>query len=164
MTNEELVIATERLTPQWLAGFFDGEGTVVAFRRHSKADGIFTIQVALYQSDVKILSLIAMKFPGVFLGPTATKKDARRPVYELRSCGQKTIPFLESIKDHVICKHRQVVAALAIAKMMEGRVGGGSGTDYLSKEERIIREILGNYIIKNNNRIGAKETNAESIS
>jgi LAGLIDADG-like domain len=112
MTTDELLEAVSRITPQWLAGFFDGEGCVVVSKQEKNS--CHTFSVCITQSEPKVLALIALRFG---FGVNQTKNLGRR-CYTIRITGSKAVPFLTYIKDHVVCKRRQVEAALEFAKTM----------------------------------------------
>jgi hypothetical protein len=115
---DELLEAVPRLTKEWVAGFFDGEGTVGAYD-----DGVggHRINVSITQKDAKILALLAMKFPEMSGPAKVTGKDA----FYIRASGHSGKRFLEFIKDHVICKRKEVELALEFI-MLLGTHGGGT--------------------------------------
>lgn len=113
MTNDEIVEAAARITPQWLAGFFDGEGSVYIQKQAS--NGCYTVSVCITQSEPKILALVALKF-GMKLAST---RSVGRQCYAVRLHGRMVVPVLDYIKDHVVCKRRQVFAALEFANTMQ---------------------------------------------
>lgn len=142
MTNDEIVEAASRLTPQWLAGFFDGEGCVCVHKCAS--DFSFTFQVTVSQAEPKILALIALKFG---LSVNVSKSNGRR-MFVARAMGRGAIPFLEYIKDHVVCKRRQVEAALEFASTLN-KTGGFT----LSVEQTTTRSRLAEVIRRANNGV-----------
>jgi intein-encoded DNA endonuclease-like protein len=140
MTNDEIVEAAARLTPQYLAGFFDGEGCVCV----SKSSNVLSIRVSISQAEPKILALVAFKF-GMSL---SVNRLPNRYVYSANLGGRSVIPFLEYIKDHVICKRRQVIAALEFTSTIRSH-GGFT----LSVEETTTRKQLAEVIKQANNGI-----------
>lgn len=59
LRNEDTIAALPRITPEWLAGFFDGEGSVSAELAYNK---YATVTITLTQKDPKILALIMLKY------------------------------------------------------------------------------------------------------
>ena len=132
---DEILEAAARLTPQWLAGFFDGEGCVITNKRkHNLPYGVI---VQLTQKDAKLLALIALRFPGA-VGPHVNNWGANRSnCYYIKWHGRFAIPFLEVIKDHVIVKRKQVGAGLELAKLTKpkGWCGGVTEREASRREE-----------------------------
>lgn len=124
-TFNGLLEAAARITPQWLAGFFDGEGTVCTRDGNSGVPGVV---VSISQKDSVILSLIHVMFDG---GSLSTNN---RNVSGVEWSGRDCIKILEFVKDHVICKRKQVELGLEIAKLTLGP-GKSLGED--AKEQRI---------------------------
>jgi hypothetical protein len=114
--KSDLEIAIERLTPVWLAGFFDGEGCVSISTRHNgeKNGKVYypRLSVSITQSEPTILSLILMKFcgpKGEMFQPVRKKtQKEKKPCYNIRVTGKSAREFLEYIQPHVILKRRVV--------------------------------------------------------
>jgi hypothetical protein len=85
------------ITPQWLAGFFDGEGMVGIYNN--------SLEVKISQKDPTILVLIASKFNHCSWGNS--QKAA-----ELRFYGSSALEILEYITPYAIVKKTQIVLAL----------------------------------------------------
>lgn len=106
-----LLEAVARLTPQWLAGFFDGEGCV-----HASLDprGRTYIKVQLNQKDPIILGLIGLKFPPSYTRARSvpTKSGGTTTGHMLSWEGYIALDFLSYIKDHVIVKRKLVELAI----------------------------------------------------
>jgi LAGLIDADG endonuclease len=115
-----------RLTPQWLAGFFDGDGYVGIIRTRnasSSSKWYLRLKVNFTNKDALTLCLIASKFgvPNPLLKETDKYKSK---VYELSLTGPRVVDFLEVIKDHVVIRRKQVELALEFASTM--LVGSGN--------------------------------------
>jgi LAGLIDADG DNA endonuclease family protein len=95
----------DKITPGWLAGFFDGEGCVSI----GNNCGCINIHVSITQSNLLILEAIASKFGG---GPYVQDKRYRKIAYSLQWGGKASQRVLEYIKDHVIIKKDRVDLAL----------------------------------------------------
>lgn len=111
MTNDldRLLETTVRLTPQWLAGFFDGDGCVYA--EVTKYNYPY-VNVSISQVDPGIISLIAIKYGGKMGDPSFRK--GLRPYHRVGWHGKDAKPILEVLKDYVICKKRQVELGLEL--------------------------------------------------
>jgi hypothetical protein len=110
--NNDLLALLARVTPQYVAGFFDGEGCVYAHLGGTQARRHPGIWVSLSQNDVTPLALIALKYPGC-AGPTPSKNT-----FTLVWSGRNCIPILEAIQDLVIVKKVQVDAGIELARLM----------------------------------------------
>lgn len=98
--SDVLLDFVARLSPQWLAGFFDGEGCVCG----TIQGGSPNLQITLTQKDPAILAIISLKFP-------AKIQSNGGDGFRLAWGGKSALPFLEFIKDYVIIKKRQVELA-----------------------------------------------------
>lgn len=142
LAQSELDIALERLTPQWLAGFFDGEGCITCVRQR----GMPSLTVQLSQADYNILMLVSMKFSGEGEPRKPHKKYARNAKKQgwcLQFGGKSGLPFLEYIRPHVILKRRLVEWGIEMAKLHQ-KAGGNRkyGAGFLPTEIRSRREEL----------------------
>lgn len=117
MRTELIQASFSKITPQWLAGFFDGEGYVSAWQYKAQ---YYSISVAITQSDITIISLIALKFKehdGVKQqkGSTFSKKSC----YQLRWNGRHSLELLNYIKDFVIIKKDIVELGIEFANLLD---------------------------------------------
>jgi len=126
-----------RMTPQWLAGFFDGDGHVSICRMRSSAGArkwYLRLKCTFTNKDALTLCVIASKFGF----PAPLLKEAKKyksGVFEVCLQGKNAVPFLECIKDHVIIRRKQVELALEFSSFMY--VGSG----YKLTDEQIERAI-----------------------
>jgi|SRR6476660_301504 len=109
--ESELDIALSRLTPEWLAGFFDGEGCVSIVRRH----GVPSLTVNIVQAEYNILALIMMKFDGDRKPVYRRSQSDKKKNYLIQFTGKNALPFLEYIRPHVILKRKLVEWAIEMA-------------------------------------------------
>jgi hypothetical protein len=142
--KSELDIALERLTPQWLAGFFDGEGCVTTVRHHGTMPSLVA---NITQAEQNILTLIAMKFGGrCYLRKV---KGAKKGNWCVQYGGRSALPLLQFIQPHVILKRKLVDWGIALAKL-HGTRGPlddrpdriGSGPRSMTPKLRAAREEL----------------------
>lgn len=123
--KSELEIASERLTPQWLAGFFDGEGCVSITNRHNGLKGgkkpYPRLSVTITQAEPTLLSLIGMKFcdeRGLIYCPVRKgNKREKKACYSLRMSGKHAGPFLKYIQPYVILKRKLVDWGIEMAEL-----------------------------------------------
>ena len=127
---DNLTEAAARITPQWLAGFFDGEGSVTVGLRPG---GQHFIAVGVSQHDLTLLTLIGLKFPGCN-GPYPV--SGRRTSFEIRWSGDAAGPFLEAIKDFVVLKRRQVELGIEFVRTI-GRKGKPVSPETRKRREEI---------------------------
>ena len=151
LEQSELDIALERLTPEWLAGFFDGEGCVSCVRHR----GMPSLSVNITQCDQSILTLIGMKY-GSGRAPLAKPRRGARHSqgFVLQFCGKSALPFLEAIAPHVILKRKQVEFGIEMAKLH--MKAGGNRRNAKGKMDPAIRarreELL--TVIRSSNNVG----------
>jgi hypothetical protein len=134
----EFLEALNRITPQWLAGFFDGEGCISCVRHR----GMPALRVDLIQCDYNILHLIGLKFGREpYTKPGRSKKH--RTGYVLGFVGKSALPFLQYIQPHVVLKRKLVEWGIEMAKL-HGEPGGNRrrGKGFLKPEVRQRREEL----------------------
>jgi hypothetical protein len=137
-----LLEAVDRLTPQWLAGFFDGEGCVYA-----KIDprNRTWMKVELTQKDPTILGLIALKFEVSESRSrvSPTKSGATTTGHTIMWSGNQAVEFLEYIKPHVIVKRRLVELALDFCELVTYTGGKLPSADKIERVKIVerIREI-----------------------
>jgi|SRR5271166_4095902 len=105
-----MAIDENKITPQWLAGFFDGEGCVSCYL----AKGVMKLDVFVAQSHRPIIETIGR----IFGERPRVHCKTKRICYSLHFSGRGCRPFLEYIKDHVIVKREQVFLALEMAALI----------------------------------------------
>ncbi len=141
--NDLLEIAA-RLTPQWLAGFFDGEGCVCArrVRLHGKPVG-WSLRVNLTQADPILLCAIVQQYKAGY-GPYAktrtTRKGKNSTVYEIGWQGKAAKPILELLDGLVIRKRFQVKLGLRFISTLVGS-GNRFSAEVLAEREAIVNEL-----------------------
>jgi len=105
--DEDVSISFDRITSEWLAGFFDGEGSIMAQSWNGRnATAGFT----LTQKDIRILTMIQARFG--YVGELGPIKSVNGICHRWRCRGAPAIPFLRAIQPFVICKKRQVDLAI----------------------------------------------------
>lgn len=92
------------LSLEYIAGFFDGEGTIGVYKTNGKNHWDLTVKIS--QQNPEIIVLIYAQFPEAKFQPGHT-------VWEVRFYGENSRRFLELIKPYAICKLRQIELALS---------------------------------------------------
>lgn len=100
----------DRVTLQWLAGFFDGEGCVGVYSSH---EGRYHITVTISQKNYGILAEIKRLHP-IFGGPYPSR--TRRGSFTITVNGRRGIEFLEAIEPFLVLKADQVALAIKTVK------------------------------------------------
>lgn len=99
-----------KMTPEWMAGFFDGEGCVSAYLRN----GVMKLDVFVAQSNFPVIAAIA----AIFRQQPRAHCQSKRTCYSVHFTGRGCQEFLEYIKDHVIVKRQQVLIALEFVALI----------------------------------------------
>ena len=100
------------ITPQWLAGFFDGEGCVSIYRFRGKPKFL----VSLAQKDPSVLWLIHEMFPESNKPTFYGKKE--KQVWHVIFNGVKAKRFLETIREYSFCKRSQIEMGLRFIELL----------------------------------------------
>jgi len=140
MANQERIneIAA-RLTPQYIAGFFDGEGSI-SFCKN------YTIQVLVAQTDEDILLAIAQYF-GTGTVRSVKQRRGHKQGYTLTWCGQKAKAVLEQILPYLVLKQDRASIAMRMAETMIYH------RKRVPEEVKAERERLGNEIREQNDSV-----------
>lgn len=102
------------LSPQYVAGFFDGEGNVgISTRGRNK---YLYLRVSVSNTNQEILAIFKMQFGGVLATPYK-KRSTWKPTCEWIVSGKKAAEFLEAIKAHAILKKAQIELGLEFWKL-----------------------------------------------
>ena len=120
-----------KLSNQWIAGFFDGEGSVSITRRVRGGFIEHCLCVQLGQNDRTPLDMIAKQFTG-----SVCNSKTPSGCWRWRAHGGAAERFLKAIRPYAIVKHRKVELALALRKLV-GSPGKRVGSDVWKKKEWI---------------------------
>lgn len=114
LREDELDVARQRMTPQWLAGFFDGEGCATITVAGQRNDGRphFRMMVGLTQTDFHLLRLVAEIFfdtdRKIYNLYHKKGQMQRQRVWQLTATGKNALGFLKIIQPHVVLKRKVV--------------------------------------------------------
>jgi len=110
------------ITWQYIAGFFDGEGSIFATKQIRKDKRIACrIHISLTNTNTKVMEAIS-KFSGLKLHRTAYRnKKYGRVRIDIKETGIKAANFLKKIKPYSISKRKQVQLALKFATTIRNK-------------------------------------------
>jgi hypothetical protein len=96
---------------QYVAGFFDGEGSIGLYRSGS-GSFILSVQTVQLQSkkSEKLFRFLKNKFGGKY--KSIRKRGTRRPIYHHTLYGREAIEFLKQIRPYLILKANQADEAI----------------------------------------------------
>ena len=106
------------LSPEWLAGFFDGEGSIVLSRvggpgKFSKApEARLQVCVCIVNTNKPIIDAIFSQYGGNLTTNSNHKRDNCQVAYIWRSWGPVAARFLGDIEPHLLLKRQRAVAAM----------------------------------------------------
>jgi len=126
------MIDTSRITPVWLAGFFDGEGSVTFTKDQS-------LQVIIAQSREDILLAIADYF-GCGVVKVNKRFADRKPECHLRWCGKNAAKVLTVLLPHLIIKRRQAEIGIRMSALMVGTPHQSVPTEIKVERDSLIAE------------------------
>lgn len=98
------------LSPEYVAGFFDGEGCVNITVRGKFRQ--VSLRVMIVNTEPMILALLHTRYGGQLPGPRQDLKKHWKPFRQLVLTGYKAIRFLEDIAPFAILKKPQIDLAL----------------------------------------------------
>lgn len=127
------------VTPEWTAGFFDGEGTVdIRLRRTHAGKYIrFELRCQIVQRDRMPLELLARRFGG----SVQDNKGAACGAWVTSS--QTAAAFLRQIQPYAIAKAAQVEVALRFAALPAGKRGVHLTQDQINARLALMAELRG---------------------
>ncbi len=109
---EKILELLPRITPQWLAGFFDGEGHV-SIMKDSKS-GNLSIQLGITQNDEYLLALIMLKYRAgnIYSHYNGNKNGRMIDCFVYRINGKEIKQLLEDILPYSVVKRERIEVAL----------------------------------------------------
>lgn len=113
MDQERILEIKEKLTLPYIAGFFDGEGSITVTRDLS-------LQVIVSQNDEAILQAIA-QFMGMGKVSAIKTRRGHKQCFSLRWCGAKAATVLSSLLPHLILKHERAELAIRMQSLVSPR-------------------------------------------
>lgn len=113
------------INPAWLAGFFDGDGSVGIYRRKARDTHPeeWFVRVSIGQKERRVLDLIKQELGGYLHHRGSTNKHGRYgEVWELIWTHKKAEPILELIAPYVLVKADEVRIAQEF-RALKNKVG-----------------------------------------
>jgi len=113
LDSNRLVEYLPRLTPEWVAGFIDGEGCICAVKRKRSS---FGVELSIAQKEPSILFLLSMKFPDSSAPSVFHNSISGAKCWQLHWSGSNCLEILRYVENHVVLKKKQVELGLRLAR------------------------------------------------
>lgn len=129
-----------KLDIKYIAGFFDGEGSVsIAHTPNGSKSGRrqFRLLVGIAQKSRPVLDAIQEKFKG-----TVHLRKTLHGVHQLQLNERQAEAFLKAIRKHVIIKRDVVDLALEYRKLVGIKVGRVTPPHIVAEKMRIRNEVM----------------------
>jgi len=99
---------------QYIAGFFDGEGCIIAFKRNdsAKGHGYYRCEISITNTNKKLLQIISQNIDGIIYKHDKKPIPNRKPCYTLRLSSKKSYFALCELSPYLIDKKEQAEIAL----------------------------------------------------
>lgn len=111
------------MTPEYLAGFFDGEGTFYLGKQYKNGKEYPKAQVLLSQSGdngLKLLEQIQEKYGGsIYLHLRAGQHKATKEAYKIYWNKEEAIKLINVLLPHLILKQKEASLVLEYLKRNE---------------------------------------------
>lgn len=130
---------TDKTKWSYLAGLFDGEGSITICRRsgfdkrvgRSYPAFIFTIQIT--NTNLTLMKWLITNFGGVYYSANATRPEHWKPSYQWRVKGRKNEEqMLLSVLPYLVIKREQALLGLEYVRMLDVK-------DPVKREELMLR-------------------------
>lgn len=110
---EQVEAIASKLTPQYIAGFFDGEGSITVTKD-------LALQVVVSQSSELVLTAIARYFG---CGSVCKHKPRRghKVCYSLRWCGKNAEKVLVALSEFLVVKKAQAELGIKLSSLIGPR-------------------------------------------
>lgn len=123
----------------YLAGFFDGEGTI-SISHYKRDGGGYQLQIAVSQNERAPLEIFQTRFGGKIYSQKWEKVKRAFYSWQLTNREEKRV-FLEAVSPFLIVKKREAEIALAfLATLVSSRWHGG-GEGWRSKRATMFDEM-----------------------
>lgn len=137
------MVANKHLSLEYVAGFFDGEGSVSIIRKGQRKDGklFYGLVIQLTSSSTISVSKLQKQFGGGLY--KESHKDRRRVYYKWMIEGKKAQSFLEQILPYLQMKNRQAEIGITYQQTVLPSIGSrGKRTDETYEMQTKLREAL----------------------
>lgn len=112
MTREQL---------SYIAGFFDGEGCIMALQEKNRRTRMSRISVAVSNTDFRPIKMLYEQFGGHY---RQTKRENRKEFATWSMSCKKAADFLALILPYLIIKRERAIAAIELYELNNRRVRG----------------------------------------
>jgi len=142
LTLDNAIEFVARITPQWVAGFVDGEGCINA--RWQKDTHVHSVRLTITQKNPAIIFLLYTVFPGghISIQNNKLRHGTHTISYHITWHGRRMLPLLEAVKDSVVIKKELVELALEFCKHVT--YPGGRSTDIEAMERERLCGLISN--------------------
>jgi hypothetical protein len=134
----------DAISPQYAAGFFDGEGSVSICKTKVAAwpRPYYTFQVNITNTDLEVLTRMQRTFGGSVKKRKREKRKWKQ-CYVLRLCSWDAFTFLQRIAPFVIVKRRQAEVGIEFQQTMRhvGNRWGPTSQQEWDRREALYRKI-----------------------
>lgn len=134
--------ADKELSLEYLAGFFDGEGSIGITKGHAKEmiNPKYELRLTLVNTDKEIMEEIHRLYGGIF--DTRRFEQAKwRTVYQVIWTNTKAEKILNALEPHLRVKKKQAQLALQYRRKMIRYDGKGQGAT-MPQSEVAFRELM----------------------
>jgi len=114
------------LSPQYIAGLFDGEGSIHIEKNLAKPgskiwrrgyrNNCYRLVVAIVNRNLRVLRMLKEEFGGTIMIHKSGFSKKSLPAYQWRITDNRALKFLETIKPYVIIKEPQVKLGITFQK------------------------------------------------
>jgi hypothetical protein len=133
------------ISPQWLAGFFDGEGTIGMTVSGANRNSI--LRMHLVNTDYELLKQIQAEYGGFLTTPRPHKEHPNwKPFCSLNWTNRQAVELLDQIGDYIILKqkHVQLARQFLWLRNARGRHESGSKHGLPSKKRKFAYRVRPN--------------------
>lgn len=125
-----------KLSIEYLAGFFDGEGCINIYARNNGRQ--FRIRLMLANTHVGVLREIQAHFGGSIMSPQMPKSEKHKPRYQLVWRGNNAVELLREMEPFSIVKIDEIRLILCeFVPQMGTRTRSGKGGGHFYPESVI---------------------------
>lgn len=112
-----------RLSPEYVAGLFDGEGSVTSTM--NRKTGQIQVRACVAMTDEHIIRLLHIAFGGYF-GKQKKYAEHHKDTYAWYVTGNNLVAFLQLVLPHLIVKREEAEVALKLQQALTERGRGNT--------------------------------------
>jgi hypothetical protein len=131
------------MNKSWLAGFFDGEGSIGLYQ-HGNKNGHLNLRISISQCDKDVITKIYNCYPNGYMTERRRTPKNWRPCYHFSLNGLNCEKFLRDIYKDSIVKKQQIKIALEYIDFYKSKIKPGRKFSRLNSiEDRLIVSEFG---------------------